>query len=228
MNHESIPECVGMIMDGNRRWAKERGLPTLEGHRRGYEKLKEVLQWVKDIGISHLIVYAFSTENWKRTQEEVGYLLDLFRLMLSKEVKRIKEEGGVIRCIGERERFPKDIQDLMVQAEAETKDGQGPTLVIALSYGGRAEILETVKRLAGKQVTHPTEKEFDNELWTRGIPDPDIVIRTGGEKRLSGFLTWQSVYSELFFTDTKWPDFSKSEFQAMLSEFSNRKRNFGK
>ena len=227
MIHNSAPACVGIIMDGNRRWAKAKNLPTFEGHRRGYEKLKEVTRWVKKGGIKHLVVYALSTENWNRTKEEVSYLLGLIRLILTEGFESIKKDGGRIICIGERERFSTEIQELMNKAERETSVSQGVTLVLALSYGGRAEIVQAVNRavLKGAKVD---ERSFGGLLWTKDVPDPDLIIRTGGETRLSGFLPWQAVYSELFFTKTFWPDFSEEEFKSVLEEFSKRKRNFGK
>lgn len=215
-------------MDGNRRFARREGFPTVEGHRRGYEKLKEVIRWAKEAGVSYVIVYAFSTENWNRTKEEVGYLMGLFRQVLTTEVESLKKEGVIIRCIGERERFTPTLRKLMNSAETETSAGSGPTLVLALSYGGRAEVLSAVNKALGSGELSVSEEMFKKYLWTHDIPDPDIVIRTGGEKRLSGFLPWQSVYSELFFTETLWPDFSKEEFLAIVDSFSRRKRNFGK
>jgi len=224
----SISQCIGIIMDGNRRWAKAKGLPTFEGHRRGYEKLKEVLSWTKEAKISCLIIYGFSTENWKRSTEEVSYLLDLFRLVFTKELEFFKKENRKIVCVGERERFPEDLRKFMEKAERETSNLSGTTLVLALSYGGRSEIVSAVKKIVTAGVKDITKENFAKFLWTKDLPDPDLIIRTGGEKRLSGFLPWQSVYSELFFTDTQWPDFSKEEFDGVISEFSCRKRNFGK
>ncbi len=222
-----VPSCIGIIMDGNRRWAKAKNLPTFEGHRRGYEKLKEVLRWAKESGVRHLIVYALSTENWNRTQEEVSYLLGLIRLVLTEDLEVVKKEGGKIVCVGERERFPSDIQEMMRRAETETATLEGVTLVLALSYGGHAEIVQAVNKAvqAGESVD---EKGFAAMLWTKDVPDPDLIIRTGGELRLSGFLPWQSVYSELFFTKTFWPDFSEVEFKSILEEFSKRERRNGK
>lgn len=228
MNRTSLPHCVGIIMDGNRRWAKARGLPTLEGHRQGYEKLKETVRWVKDAGIGCLVVYAFSTENWNRTAEEVSYLMDLIRLVFTQELKQLKKDGIRIRCVGDRSRFSKDIQELMENAERQTAAGDGPTLALALSYGGRPDILNAVNKLLASGAKNVTERDFSDALWTKDIPDPDLIIRTGGEKRLSGFLTWQSVYSELFFVDTYLPDFSKEEFQGILAEFNKRERRMGK
>ncbi len=215
-------------MDGNRRWAKAKGLPALEGHRRGYEKTHEVLLWASKLGVRYLILYAFSTENWSRTKEEVGYLMGLLHLLLSRDVTRIAKEGYRIRCIGERGRFSPDLQKLMNGAEELTAKNTGTMLVLALSYGGRAEILAGVRKILCGKKTEITETDFSSSLWSAGIPDPDMIIRPGGEKRLSGFLTWGSVYSELFFTDTKWPDFSLEEFQAMLAEFGTRERRIGK
>lgn len=226
MNPESLPKCVGIIMDGNRRWAKSKGLPTFEGHRRGYKKLREVFRWAKDAGLTHVIVYALSTENWNRSKEEVSYLLDLFRTVLTVELETFKKEGGRIVCVGQRERFPDDIRKMMDKAEQETASLQGPTLVLALSYGGRAEIIATANKAMANGVI--TEKSFSDSLWTSGIPDPDLLIRTGGEMRLSGFLPWQSVYSELFFTKTYWPDFDEIEFKKIISDFSERDRRNGK
>lgn len=223
-----FPHCIGIILDGNRRFAKARGLPTLEGHRRGYEKVKEIMHWAKEAGISFVIVYAFSTENWNRSPEEVSYLMGLFKEALTRQVQELKAEGMRVRCIGERERFSPKLQKLMQHAEAETAGLPGPTLVLALSYGGRADILQAARRAAKNNAAALTEDEFSSYLWTSGIPDPDLIIRTGGERRLSGFLTWQSVYSELFFIDTYLPDFSKEEFQSILQEFSRRERRMGR
>jgi len=219
-------ECIGIIMDGNRRFAKERGLSSIEGHRAGYEKLKEFARWAKEAGIRHAIVYGFSTENWHRPEKEVAYLMDLLRTVLSQEAEHMRKEGGRLRILGQRERFPADIQKLIAQAEEGTKDGEY-TLYLALSYGGRAEIVDTVNRLIEKG-SPVTEEEFGKALWTADMPDPDLIIRTSGEKRLSGFLPWQGVYSELFFVDSFWPAFSKEEFDAVLSEYRSRERRHGK
>lgn len=222
------PQCIGIILDGNRRWAKAHRLPTLEGHRRGYEKVEDIMRWAKEAGVSFVIVYAFSTENWSRSAEEISYLMGLFGEALTKQVQKLTREGVRVRCIGERARFSPELQELMRKAEEETAELPGPTLVLALSYGGRAEILQAVRRAVKEGAGDITEKEFSAHLWSAGVPDPDLIIRTGGEKRLSGFLTWQSVYSELFFTDTFWPDFSEEEFQNILKEFSARERRMGR
>jgi undecaprenyl diphosphate synthase len=222
------PQCVGIIMDGNRRFAKAQGLPTLEGHRRGYEKMREVMNWAKEAGISFVVVYAFSTENWNRTEKEVSYLMGLFKLFLTKEVRDMRKEGVRVRCIGERGRFSAELRELMERAEQDTASETGPTLVVALSYGGRAEILAAANAALAAGEKQLTERHFRELMWSHDIPDPDLIIRTGGEMRLSGFLPWQSVYSELFFTKTYWPAFPKEEFLAILAEFGKRERRMGK
>jgi len=215
-------------MDGNRRWAKARGLPTLEGHRRGYEKLQKVLDWTKEAGIRNLIVYAFSTENWNRTVEEVGYLMNLFREMINSAVKDAKEKNTRLIFLGERTRFAPDILKAMEDAEEETRSCDAFTFGIALSYGGRTEIMDAIHRIPPEKLSTLSEAEFAELLWTREIPDPDLIIRTSGEMRLSGFLTWQSVYSELYFTETFWPAFEREEFDRILAEYADRERRHGK
>jgi undecaprenyl diphosphate synthase len=224
----NTPRCIGVILDGNRRWAKAKGLPTFEGHRRGYEKVKELMGWAKEAGVKYVLAYAFSTENWNRTPEEVSYLMGLFKGTLTRGLDELQRAGIRVRYIGERSRFSPELQALMTGVENETEALPGPTLVLALSYGGRAEIVQAVQKAVKEGKEELTEQDFASHLWTAGIPDPDLIIRTGGEKRLSGFLTWQSVYSELFFVDTYLPDFSKEEFQAILSEFAGRERRMGR
>lgn len=222
-------KCVGLIMDGNRRWSKEFGLPTNEGHRRGYEKLKEVVLWVREAGIPHVVIYAFSTENWLRSQEEVGYLMQIFRLILESEIKKIIEKRVRVRFMGDLSRFDEDMQKMMARAELESSVTEyDTTLYLAMSYGGRAEIVAAANTLLKEGKTFVSEEEFAQKLWSGDMPDPDLIIRTGGEKRLSNFLPWQTVYSELFFTDTKWPAFTKEEFNTILAEFSMRERRGGK
>ncbi len=221
-------ECIGVIMDGNRRWAKKQGKPTSEGHRAGYDKLADVGVWAREAGILHLVVYAFSTENWQRTEDEVGYLMKLFRFIVENEVDRMVAERIRVRFIGQRERFTEDLQKGMENIEAETARVYDVTLHIALSYGGRAEIMVAANALALEGSGVETEEAFAKKLWSYPMPDPDLIIRTGGEMRLSGFLPWQSVYSELFFVPTLWPDFSRAEFDGILAEFHTRKRRHGK
>jgi len=227
MNEASpAPACVGIILDGNRRWAKERGLPTFEGHRAGMENLKTAVRFVRESGVKHLVVYAFSTENWNRKEEEVAYLMDLFRESIQKQMKALGKEGVRIRFVGQRERFSDNLRQAMDEVEEETKGNDSLTLYVCLSYGGRAEIVAAANAAAASGEI--TEDSLAENLWTAGMPDPDIIIRTSGEKRLSGFLPWQSVYSELFFTDTFCPAFTKEEFDAILAEFAKRERRHGK
>lgn len=229
MNDSSIPVCIGIIMDGNRRWAKEKGLPTYDGHAKGYGKLQEVVKWVREAGVSHIVVYAFSTENWNRSKEEVGYLMSLFRIMFQNDLKRMINDRVRVCFVGDKSRFDIDMQKMMEEVESATgeKEGYNITLHLAMSYGGRGEIIAAARAMQ-KEGSEVTEESFAKRLWSYPMPDPDIIIRTGGEKRLSGFLAWQSVYSELFFVDSFWPAFTKEEFDAILAEFSLRERRRGK
>lgn len=218
------PLSVGIIMDGNRRWARENNLPTFEGHRKGAETLKSLVRWAKNTQVTHIIAYAFSTENWKRSEEEVGALIKLLEEYLKDDLRELSEYAQV-RFIGEREKFSVSVQKAMEEVEQQSQKN-GPILAIALSYGGRSEIVRAVEQLHSAGMTI-TEDSLGGALMTADIPDPDLIIRTGGEQRLSNFLPWQSVYSELVFTNTLWPDFSEEEFIQHLSSFRDRKRNFG-
>ena len=218
--------CVGIIMDGNRRWAKAHDRPVFEGHSEGYKKLQEVLGWARDDGVHHLVAYAFSTENWQRPEQEVRYLMKLFRFILENETKKMLDERVRVRFIGEKLRFSEDMREMMDKMEKATATKYDITLHLLMSYGGRAEIAAAARAAAeGGEID---EDSLAHHLWTTEMPDPDIIIRTGGEKRLSNFLPWQSVYSELFFTDTFWPDFTKEEFDSILAEFALRERRHGK
>lgn len=225
-----IPTTVGIIMDGNRRWATERNLPKLEGHREGLAKVKEVLGWAKEAGIQNIIVYALSTENLKRTEEEVSYYFTLIRRAVKEFMEDFKKNGGVLKCVGDLALLPEDIQKLITKAQVETIDNDGLHFYLALAYGGRNEIVNAVKKIVAENPTEAqiTEEYIAKHLMTHPMPDPDIIIRTSGEKRLSGFLPWQGVYSELFFTKTYWPAFSKEEFLGMLTEYGNRERRMGR
>lgn len=225
---QKIPHTIGIIMDGNRRWAKARGLPSVEGHRRGYEKLRAVLAWAKEAGVKEMIVYAFSVENWNRTADEVGYLMGLFREVITSMIVEANKENTRLVFLGERAMLPADIQQEIARAEEETKGGTAFCFGIALSYGGRAEILDAIHRIPALHLASITEAEFSSLLFTREFHDPDLIIRTSGEERLSGFLPWQSVYSELHFTDTLWPDLTKEEFLDILREYSTRDIRRGK
>ncbi len=225
---EKAIQCIGIIMDGNRRWAKEHNKPSFEGHRVGYDTLTKVVGWAREAKIPHVVVYAFSTENWRRTEDEVGYLMKLFRFVVENEVERMVAERVRVCFVGERERFPEDIQKGMAHIETVTAKEYDITLHIAVSYGGRAEILAVTNKLLAEGAKNVSEQDFSVQLWSHPMPDPDMIIRTGGDMRLSGFLAWQSVYSELFFIPTLWPDFSRAEFDNILAEFHSRERRRGK
>lgn len=228
MNTEHNIQCVGFIMDGNRRWAKAQGVPTLEGHAKGYSVMKDMVGVIQKTHIPHVICYAFSTENWNRSEMEVGYLMELLQRGLSEMRADFKKDTAHInlRIIGQIERLPKQLQEEIARIEAENVETPTLTLWLAISYGGRAEIIDAINRSIdkGEQVTEDT---FSKMLWTNGMPDPDLIIRTSGEVRLSNFLLWQSAYSELFFTDTLWPDFGESEFQSIVEQYTKRQRRKG-
>lgn len=228
MSKTTPPHSIGLILDGNRRWAKERGLPSLAGHTAGLEKVKEVVEWAEDARIQEVILYAFSSENWEREKTEVEHLMKLALHAFSVWAKEIGDRGTKVRFIGERSRLPAPVLQAMEKLEDRTQKATGTTLVFALSYGGRPEILAAINTLLGEGKRQVTEEDVSRALWTAGLSDPDLIIRTGGEKRLSNFLPWQGVYSELFFTDTKWPDFSQEEFTNIITEFSNRERRRGR
>lgn len=226
---------VAIIMDGNRRWAKQHRRVEAKGHIAGYEKLKEVMEWCKEAGVATLTVYAFSTENWRRSKKEVAFLMTLCRRMIREfkdRAPQFAEDGVRVVFIGERDRFAKDIQAGMREIEATTSTHNKRTLVVALSYGARAEIVHAANALlaeaaAGRRDTLATEEDFADRLYTAGILDPDCIIRTGGDMRLSNFLLWQSAYAELVFTKTLWPAFTKKEFFSILKELANRDRRYG-
>lgn len=221
------PECIGFIMDGNRRWAKEKGKSALEGHKQGLEAFKDVVRHIRDQGVPHAVFYAFSTENWRRSKREVEYLIRLLQSGVEELLADVDEERVRVRFIGDRGKFSKKLQALIEKLEAQSAEYTNTTVWVCLSYGGRAEIVEAVNRAveAGKKVT---EETFGYLLQSADMPDPDIIVRTSGEQRLSNFLTWQSVYSELFFIQKYWPDFGKKDFQGILEAYGERERRGGK
>lgn len=222
---------IGIIMDGNRRWAEKRGLSRLAGHRRGAEKLREVLAWSREEGVENVIVYAFSTENWRRTKTEINFLFKLFRRFLETEIDSLVKDKIVFRCLGDHSSLPADLRSAIAVAEARTSKLGTQALCLAVSYGGRAEIVAAAKIFSRRyhhRLEAAGENEFSQGLFTAGLPDPDLIIRTGGEQRLSNFLPWQSVYSELYFTPTHWPALTRKEFTGILSEGANRDRRFGR
>lgn len=220
---------IAFIMDGNRRWARQHKLPIPIGHEKGFRRIESVVKHAKEIGIKFVTFWAFSTENWKRNQQEVDDLMAIFRRVFQKKaLKKIIDQGARIVILGDLSRFPHDIQENVLELVEQTKDNQAITVNIALNYGGRQEILHAVNLLMQDPNPSVTEESFSNVLYTSGQPDPDVIIRTGGEKRLSGYLPWQSVYAELYFIDTYWPDFTTKVFDTILSDFALRERRFGK
>ncbi|GMT47997.1 MAG: isoprenyl transferase [bacterium] len=225
----NIPRHVGVIMDGNGRWAKLRGLPRVEGHRKGAERTKELIKAAQEVGIDVLTLYAFSLENWQRPDDEVTTLMELLQLYLTRELKDLIMEGIRFRVIGDREKLPAVIQGIITEIEERTSANKGLTLVIALSYGGRDEILRAVKKAitGGVRPDEISEERFETLLDTSGLPAVDLIIRTSGEKRLSNFLLWQGAYAEFYFTETLWPDFTREEFLCAIQDYQHRERRFG-
>ena len=223
----NIPKCVGIIMDGNRRYARALGVSTLSGHREGLRTLKKVSGWAFDAGVRTLIVYAFSTENWQRPAKEISYLMRLFVCACTNELAELVRRGIRICFLGEKERMPKSLLQQAIRLEKETENALGQTLVIAFSYGSRAEIVSAVNVLMRSGKTSVTEEDIRMAMWSNSLPDPDLIIRTGGEQRLSNFLLFQVAYSELFFTKTMWPAFTKREFEEILSSYALRERRHG-
>ena len=228
-----VPNHIAIIMDGNGRWAKARGMPRATGHERGVEALRRTVEGSADIGIRYLTVYSFSTENWRRPASEVNALFGLLKLFIQKDLSRLKNEGVKIRVIGRREGLPDDIAELVAKAERETSENNHFFLNIAFNYGGREELSRAVKRLAQDvergelAASDVTEDVLESYLDTAGMPDPDLLIRTSGEYRLSNFLLWQAAYSELVFFDVLWPDFDQVWLMKAVEIYRDRERRFG-
>tara|TARA_Y100000766_G_scaffold266925_1_gene261649 strand:- start:263 stop:1066 length:804 start_codon:yes stop_codon:yes gene_type:complete len=228
-----IPEHVAIIMDGNGRWATQRGFPRSFGHDKGVSVLKEILKVSKTLGCKVLTVYAFSTENWARPAKEVDFLINLFEKVLKKEIKEIHEESIKIKFIGDSTPFPNTLKSIFNSSEALTKNNKDFTLNVCVNYGGRQEIVKVARELAIKTFSgeiNPNEvdeKLFNSELLTQGIKDPELLIRTSGEKRISNFLLWQLAYSEIYISDVLWPDFNEFEFLKAIIDYQSRNRRFG-
>lgn len=225
---------IALIMDGNGRWAQKKGLPRNAGHQKGAEVVLEIAKAAKEMGVQYLTIYAFSTENWKRSSEEVEGLMSLLRRYLGRNFKELAENDVRIRFIGERQRLADDIQAQMTRLEQETKNNKSATLLVALSYGARQEIVQAARLLAEKVKSGDIlskdidEQTFSDMLYTADVPEPDLLIRTSGEQRLSNFLLWQLAYTEFYFTKTLWPDFTKEELKDIINQFQQRERRYGK
>lgn len=234
MNKKILPSHVAIIMDGNGRWAKKRFLPRLAGHKAGVKSLKKIIKYSSNIGIDYLTVYAFSTENWKRPKDEVSGIIELLFDAILQYIDELIEENVIIKTIGDKSNLSTDILNLFSEVEKKTENNTGMQFNIAFNYGSRNEIIHSVKKIAqlciDKEISIDDidENLIESNLYTESIPNPDFVIRTSGEIRLSNFLLWQISYSELYFTDTYWPDFNESEYVKALNEYQNRKRRYGK
>jgi undecaprenyl diphosphate synthase len=224
-----LPKHIAIIMDGNGRWAELRGVPRTEGHRRGAQRAKEIIEASYEIGLGNLTLYTFSVENWRRPLDEVFTLMSLLKEYLIKEKDALVSKGIRFRTIGNRDMLPEDVISIIRDVEEATLDGSSMNLVLCLSYGGRDEIIRAVRRLLAERVEPEEidEENFKNYLDTKGLPDPDLIIRTSGERRLSNFLLYQSAYAELYFTETLWPDFTREEFFEAIQDFQKRQRRFG-
>ncbi|MBH8575766.1 isoprenyl transferase [Nostocaceae cyanobacterium CENA369] len=234
LKRELLPKHVAVIMDGNGRWAKRQGLPRIMGHKRGVDALKDLLRCCQDWGIQALTAYAFSTENWKRPQEEVDFLMTLFQRVLRQELREMVEENVQIQFVGNLHALPRSLQAEISRSMEATKNNRGIRFSVATNYGGRQEILQACRAIAEKvqqgllQPNEIDEKVFERHLYTAGITDPDLLIRTSGEMRLSNFLLWQMAYGEIYITDTLWPDFDRTKFHQALCAYQQRERRFGK
>lgn len=234
LKQERLPRHVAVIMDGNGRWAKQRGLPRFMGHRRGVDALKDLLRCCRDWGVEALTAYAFSTENWGRPSEEVEFLMTLFERVLRQELREMMAENVRIRFVGNLAVLPRSLQSEIARAVDETAGNQGIQFTVATNYGGRQEILQACRAIAQKVQDGTLKPEeidealFDRHLYTAGICDPDLLIRTSGEMRLSNFLLWQMAYGEIYVTETLWPDFDRDQFHQALSAYQQRERRFGK
>ncbi len=230
----NLPAHIAIIMDGNGRWAKKRLLNRINGHEKGSDAVRNVVRSCRELGISYLTLYAFSTENWQRPRAEVEALMTLLKKFLKSEQKELIENDIRLRVIGQLDRLPASVQDALQKTMSATKDNSAMTLILALSYGGRAEIVRMVKEMAQQFKNDEIDLNAINDeliadhLYTRDIPDPDLLIRTSGEMRISNFLLWQIAYAEIFVTPTLWPDFSRDELLEILKDYQNRERRFGR
>lgn len=233
MEKDNLPKHIAIIMDGNRRWAKSKGLPVGLGHKEGAKTLEKIVRYAKKVGIKYITVYAFSTENWKRTAEEVSTLMNLFQSYLEDYSKRADSENIKVQIIGSKQGLSEKMKDLIKRCMERTKDNTGITFNIALNYGGRDELVSAIKTISKKvknnelNIEDINENLISNNLYTSGQPDPDLLIRTSGEERLSNFLPWQLVYTEFLFVDKNWPDFNEQDLDNAIEVYQKRNRKFG-
>ena len=228
-----LPQHIAIIMDGNGRWAQARNLPRTQGHAEGIKRVEEIIDACCDLGIPVLTVYAFSTENWTRPQNEISMLMKMLMVVLQSKVRKLSDKNIRVRFIGKRQGIPEEVLKSILKAEETTQSNSGLTVNVAFNYGGRSEILDAfdtlIRAVEEKKMKREdiTEEKFGEYLYTKGLPDPDLLIRTSGEQRISNFLLWQLSYAEFYFTETFWPDFNQQEFEKALMEFEKRNRRYG-
>lgn len=230
LNQNVLPNHIGIIVDGNRRWAKEKGLPTFAGHKKGAERIEEIVKYAQELGIKIITIYAFSTENWKRAEKEISYLMGLFETYARNKMEEANNLGIRIRILGDFQGLPDSLQQTLSKAVLLTRSNEKMILNLALNYGGRDELVRTFRKLILANVTplEISEELININLDTNGLPDPDLIIRTSGEQRLSNFLPWQATYAELYFPKVHWPDFDRKQLDIALKEFEHRQRRMGK
>lgn len=227
---KGLPQHIAIIVDGNRRWARERGLPTLAGHKKGAERVGEIVKYAQELGVKIITIYAFSTENWKRQKEEVSYLMGLFDDYARSKIDEARDLGIQVRILGDIHGLPNSLQKALSQLMEATRNNEKLIFNIAINYGGRDELVRAFRKLllANVPAAELSEELISNNLDTAGLPDPDLIIRTSGEQRLSNFLPWQGTYAELYFPQVYWPDFDKKQLDIALEEFRKRQRRMGK
>lgn len=227
----AVPRHIAIIMDGNGRWAKQRFMPRVMGHQRGVESLREVIKACRDLGVQYLTVFAFSSENWRRPPDEVSFLMSLFIKVLERETQRLHRDNMRLKIIGDRTPFNEQLKKCMADGEALTANNSGLTFIVAANYGGRWDVMNAVRSLLRDHPEHAsdfTEADITPYLATQDAPEPDLFIRTGGEQRISNFMLWQLAYTELYFTDTLWPAFSREELNQAIASYQKRERRFGR
>ena len=227
LNKDKLPKHIAIIMDGNGRWAKQRGLPRMVGHKKGVETVRKILTLCGELGIGALTLYAFSTENWARPIPEIKALMGLLKTYLQKEIGELNKNNVKLRAIGRLKEFPDKIQELLNKATQATGKNTGIILTLALNYGARAEIIDAIKGIPPDRIKELTEESFADYLYTNYLPDPELLIRTSGEFRLSNFLLWQAAYTEIYITDILWPDFERDQMLKALIDYQDRERKFG-
>ncbi len=229
-DQQDLPYHIGIIVDGNRRWAREKGLPIFVGHQKGAERIEEIIKYARELGIKIITIYAFSTENWKRKGKEVSFLFQLFEAYARNKMKEVNDLRIQVKIIGDSQGLPNSLNEILTKMATLTRSNEKMIVNVGLNYGGRNELVRTFQKLLliNVSASNITEELINSNLDTAGLPDPDLIIRTSGEQRLSNFLPWQSTYAELYFPKVNWPDFDRKQLDIALAEFQRRKRRMGK